>query len=126
MARFIQKSILDKADTFTKVLRLDPTDYNSMWHPIKLILALLLRSSNVSCIRGKSVEHDCLSVRSGTKRCLIAISKSLEKCPLNYLLARNLNWLVPDFICHKPDMCITHLKQCLFLLSESRHVEVRN
>ena len=83
-------------------------------------------AENVSCIRGNSAEHDCLSVRSGTKRCLIAISKSLEKCSLNYLLTRNLNWLVPDFICHKPVMCITHLKQCLFLLSESGHIEVRN
>ena len=72
----------------------------------------------------KVSEHDCLSVQLDTKRCLVAVC--LEKCPLNYLLARNLNWIVPDFICHKPDMCITHLKQCLFLPSESGHVEVRN
>lgn len=48
----------------------------------------------------------------------------LEKSPLNYPLARNLNWLVPGLICHSPDACVASLKRCLSLLTESGHVQV--
>lgn len=126
LARFMQKSVMDKANTITKLLRLDPCDqkqhvtsnYVDIGFAAEQGLRELRRTKKVS-------ECDCLAVCLETKSCLIAVTKKiLEKSPLNYPLARNLNWLAPDLICRSPDACVTQLKRCLSLLSESGHVDM--
>ena len=128
LTRFIKKCVLDKANTVTKLLGLDPTDQSQHVSSNSVDIGFAAEKIMREHKRAKKLsEHDCLSVRLDTKKCLIAMTKKLlHKCPVNYPLVRNLNWLVPDSICHKPNECVAHLKRCLCLLSESGHVEVRN
>ena len=79
LAIFIQKSVLDIADTVTKVLRLDPTDHKQHVASSKVVIdfaaeKLLLKLHK----RAKQIiERDYLPVQLDTKRCLIAMTEKI-------------------------------------------------
>ena len=55
-----------------------------------------------------------LTIKKETKGFLIAIVKKLlEKCPLNYKVVRNMEWLSPLQMVDNSRVCIDQLTRCL-------------
>lgn len=88
LARFMQKSVLDKANTITKLLRVDPSEQTQHVASHAVDIGFAAEQSLRELKRTKKAsERDCLALRLEAKSCLIAITqKILEKSPVNYLL----------------------------------------
>lgn len=73
----------------------------------------------------KVSERDALMIKVATREFLVkAVTKLLEKCPLNYTLVRNLGWLDPQKIKDRPDICEKQLKYCLQIISSAGRVRL--
>ena len=124
--RFVKKPILDNATTATKLLRIDL--YDTAGH--KQTASIDIGFAAEQLLKGlrsskKISDRECLSVHLETKACLQAMVKKLiEKSPLGYPLVRSLSWMIPDQICQKPEVCTTHLKRCLGVLTDTGHIQV--
>ena len=90
--RFIKKDDLDKANTYQKLVVLDPTDKTNQLQPKRVEIGIAARQSLEAVTDQKSVSE--LGVLAFNNECVKLLSamtaKLIERCPLKYPLVRYL------------------------------------